>query len=147
MKFWTRKAWLLVTVILVLRTPSAESSAGQYSIQFKEHLRISNDLKLRGAHSSSSLRFTCESTWKPISGSTLHLFIDHSPDLDGSRSFLSVTLVYGVLRSLRLDDHNQSATDVTISLPREILLQDNEIVFPVEQFSGARNSSEIWTVI
>jgi len=147
MKFWTRKAWLLVTVILVLRTPSAESSAAQYSIQFKEHLRISNDLKLRGAHSSSSLRFTCESTWKPISGSTLHLFIDHSPDLDGSRSFLSVTLNYGVLRSLRLDDHNQSATEVTIPLPPAMLRPENEIVFSVEQFPGARYSSEIWTAI
>src|SRR3989442_13793732 len=138
MKFGTRKAWLLVTVIFVLRTPSAESSAGQYSIQFKEHLRISNDLKLRGAYSSSSIRFTCESTWKPIAGSTLHLFIAHSPDLDGSRSFLSIILNYGVLRSLPLDDHNQSVTEVTIPLPPEMLRLENEIVFSVDQFSQVR---------
>ncbi|HYR91468.1 MAG TPA: cellulose biosynthesis cyclic di-GMP-binding regulatory protein BcsB [Terriglobia bacterium] len=138
---------MLLAVLFVVQAKPAESSAGRYSIQFKEHLKISNDLKLTGGHASSTLRFTCESTWKPIAGSTLHLFIDHSPVLDGSRSFLSVMLNYGVLRSLRLDDHNQPATEVIIPFPPEMLQLENEIVFSVEQFAGGRNSSDIWTAI
>src|SRR6266850_5125845 len=147
MRFGARKTWLLVVVLFVVRAEPAESTIGQYSIQFKDHLKISNDLKLTGGHASSSLLFTCESTWKPIAGSTLHLFIAHSPDLDGSRSFLSIILNYGVLRSLRLDDHNQSVTEVTIPLPPEMLRLENEIVFSVEQFPGGRKASEIWTAI
>ena len=93
------------------------------------------------------VRFACESAWKPVTGSALHLFISHSPDLDGSRSFLSVTLNYEILRSLRLDEFNQSTAEVTIPLPPEMLRGDNEIRFSVEQFSSVHRSTEIWTAI
>jgi hypothetical protein len=140
------KFGLLATILLLACQP-AESGVGQYQIQFREHLQVSDDLKLTGAQASSSLRFLCESSWKPISGSTLHLFIDHSPSLDGSRSFLSITLNYGILRSVRLDDHNQATTEITIPLPPEMLQSENEIVFSVEQFPGATGAKEIWTSI
>jgi cellulose synthase operon protein B len=140
------KVWLLLAVLFASWTPPAFAGAGRYSIQFQEHLKVSNDLKLKGARSSSSLRFTCESNWKPIAGSLLHLFIAHSPDLDSSRSFLSVTLNYGVLRSLRLDEHNQGATEITIPLPPEMLRRENEIVFSVEQFPNG-HANDIWTII
>jgi hypothetical protein len=51
-------------------------------------------MRAKNAQNSTTVRFNCESTWKPTGGA-LHLFIEHSPDLDGSRSFLSVTLNYG----------------------------------------------------
>jgi hypothetical protein len=132
--------------VLLLSCPLL-SGAGQYVIHFKDDLKISKDLKLSGSRTSSTLRFTTESTWKPVSGTTLHLIIDHSADLDGSRSFLSVTLNYGVLRSVRLDDHNQSSTEIAIPLPPEMLQSENEIVFSVEQFPAARNSGDLWTAI
>jgi hypothetical protein len=147
MKLGTREACLLVVVLVAVLTRPPELNASQYSIQFKEHLKISNDLKLSGARSSATLRFNSEAAWKPISGSALHLFINHSPDLDGNRSFLSVTLNYGVLRSLRLDEHNQSPTEVAIQLPPEMLKPENEIVFSVEQFPRSGSSREIWTAI
>src|SRR5262245_24568933 len=115
MRLWTTNA-LLLALLLVISTQPAESSTSQYAIQFKEHLKISNDLKLTGAHSAAALRFNCEALWKPVAGSALHLFFRHSPDIDGNRSFLSVTLNYGVLRSLRLDEHNESAAEVIIPL-------------------------------
>src|SRR5262245_28677965 len=146
MKLGTRKAWLLITLFFSFFTRLAESSTSQYSIQFKDHLKISNDLKLAGTHSSASIRFTSEATWKPISGSALHLFIAHSADLDSSRSFLSVTLNYGVLRSLRLDERNQGATEIIIPLPPEMLRRENEIVFSVEQFPTGK-ANDIWTLI
>jgi hypothetical protein len=122
-------------------------AAGQYAIHFKDELRISNDLVLRAGHSSSSVRFMCESRGQPARGTTLHLFVSHSPDLDGDRSFLSVSLNYGVLRSVRLDDRNQSTTEITIPLPPEMLRPDNEITFSVEQFATGRNAPELWTAI
>jgi hypothetical protein len=141
------KVWLLAPMLLLLVSQPADSRPGQYLIQFREHLDIATDLRLTGARSSSSVRFASESTWKPISGTTLHLFIDHSPELDGNRSFLSVTLNYGVLRSVRLDKHNQSTTEITIPLPPGMLQPENEIVFSVEQFPLQGHPNEIWTAI
>jgi hypothetical protein len=133
--------------MLILRIHPLAYAAGQYVIHFKEDLKISRDLKLSGVRTSSSLRFTTESTWKPDAGTTLHLFIDHSPDLDGNRSFLSVTLNYGVLRSVRLDRDNQSATEIVIPLPPEMLQLENEIVFSVEQFPRAGSPGAPWTAV
>lgn len=132
---------------MILGSPLAHAAAGQYAIHFKDELRISNDLVLRAGHSSSSVRFMCESGGKPARGSTLHLFISHSPDLDGNRSFLSVTLNYGVLRSVRLDERNQSTTEITVPLPPEMLRPNNEITFSVEQFPISRNAPDLWTAI
>src|SRR5215471_8673985 len=146
MKPRTRKTCLLLAVLFLLPIPTGAAS-GQYSIQFRDQLKIGNDLRLTGARSSSSVRFMCEVTWKPAAGSALHLFIRHSPELDGGRSFLSVSLNYGVLRSLRLDEHNQSVTEVVVPLPPEMLKPENEIVFSAEQFPGSHNSGELWTAI
>ena len=144
--FALRKFCLLVP-LLVFWTPWAHGGTGQFSIQFKEHLGISNDLKLTGTRSSSSLRFAFESDWKPVPGSALHLFIAHSPDLDSGRSFVSVTLNYGVLRSYRLDEHNESVTELVIPLPPNMLRPDNEIVLSVEQSAREHASAGLWTII
>src|SRR5262249_10499884 len=109
---WTVKAWLLILLLSIVRPQSVGATPSQYSIQFKEQLKIPNDLKLTGGQSVLSVSFKCEATWKPAPGSALHLFIYHSPDMDANRSFLSVSLNYGVLRSLRLDEDNQSTTEV-----------------------------------
>src|SRR5262249_9344130 len=131
----------------LILTISNAFAAGQYSIQFKDQLKISNDLRLTGRFGSQSVRFDCESAWKPAAGSALHLFIHHSGKVYGRRSFLSVTLNYGVLRSLRLDEDNQSVTEVIIPLPPAMLRSENEIVFSVEQFAASGTSSDTWTAI
>ncbi len=109
----------------------------QYVISFKEQLGLTSDITLSTDSTSASLTFYCESGWKPSPGSQLHLIIEHSPDLDGNRSFLSVSLNYGILRSLRLDPQNQRQTEVIIQLPSEQLKLDNELVFSVEQYPAA----------
>jgi hypothetical protein len=147
MRVGTRFALSFVAALVILSTQIAEAGSNQYSIQFKEQLKISNDLRLSGSHRSSSVRFTCEAAWKPGAGSALHLFLSHSPSLDGSRSFLSVSLNYGVLRSLRLDELNQSTTEVIVQLPPEMLKPENEIVFSAEQFPHSHGSDELWTAI
>ena len=148
MRLRTSNACWLLLAFFILRIQTVAVASSRYSIQFKEQLKISSDLKLRGGHSSaSSVGFMCEATWKPMQGSALHLLISHSPGLDASRSFLSISLNYGVLRSLRLDESNQSATEVVVPLPPEMLQPENEIVFSTEQFPVSEGSGEIWTAI
>jgi hypothetical protein len=147
MKVRARQAWLLATVLWISVVQPADASSTQYLIHFNDELKISGDLLLTGTQSSSSVRFMCESGDKPVSGSTLHLFIGHSPDVDGNRSFLSVTLNYGVLRSIRLDEHNETETEIAIPLPPSMLKQENQISFSVEQFPAERTSRTVWTTI
>jgi hypothetical protein len=148
MRMRPSNAVCLLVAFFILRTPTVEAGLSRYSIRFREQLKTPNDLKLTGGHSSSSsVSFTCEVSWKPVSGSALHLFIKHSPGLDGSRSFLSISLNYGVLRSLRLDESNQSATEVIIPVPPQMLKPENEIVFSAEQFPVSQRSGEIWMAI
>lgn len=130
--------------------PSSQptSPPGHYEIRFQDHLKIPGDLKLSETIHSESVLFNCESRWKPVQGSRLHLFFQHSPDLDGGRSFLSITLNYGILRSLRLDEQNEKLTEVVIGLPPELLKQKNELAFSVEQFPSTRSSAaEVWTAV
>src|SRR5438132_6215983 len=109
-------ALLVMLFSFYLRTvwgqPSSQalSQPDQYEIKFKDHLKIPGDLKISGTANSESVLFNCESRWKPVQGSSLHLILHHSPDLDSSRSFLSITLNYGIVRSLRLDEQNEKLT-------------------------------------
>ena len=135
------KVSLLLFVFLQLfaqgatqKKDSSEHSAGSYRLRFDDQLGLSLDLQLCGASDNRPLRFYSESRWKPVSGSRLHLFLEHSANLDGDRSFLSVRLNYGILRSLRLDDQNEQQSEVVIPLPPESLRRENEFAFSVTQF-------------
>src|SRR5262249_30597172 len=112
----------------------ADPSAASYRLRFGDQLGLSQDLVLCGSSDHRTLRFYSESRWKPVTGTRLHLFLDHSANLDGDRSFLSVGLNYGILRSLRLDSQNEPRSEVMIPLPPELLKRENEFVFSVTQF-------------
>lgn len=118
-----------------------------YQLQFASQLGLQQDLQLCGASDNKSLRFHCESRSKPLSGSRLRLFLEHSPNLDGERSFLSVSLNYGILRSLRLDGQNEKRAEVIIPLPPELLTMENELVFSATQFPLQPASSSVCTSI
>lgn len=127
------------------RVPSR--GEGQYQIRFNQDLGFREDLRLSGNAASASVRFFCEAQWKPVAGSRLHLFVDHSPDLDGDRSFVSVSLNYGVLRSLRLDSQNANNAEILIPLPPELLKPRNELRFSVTQHVRSGSSTRPWTAI
>ena len=94
------------------------------------------------------MSFTLPSRWKPLPGSSLHLFLRHSPDLDGDRSFLSVSLNHGILRSFRLDHRNTMLTEVVVAIPPEMVKPQNELAFSIEQFHGPNASGgAIWSSI
>ena len=113
---------------------NGETPVGSYRLRFGDQLGLAQDLQLCGSSDNRQLRFYSESRLKPVSGSRLHLFLEHSARLDGDRSFLSVSLNYGILRSLRLDEQTEQRSEVVIPLPPELLTQENEFVFSVTQF-------------
>jgi hypothetical protein len=122
-------------------------SAG-YEIRFDRELGLRGALRLRYTNDSRLVVFRCEAGSQPVSGSALHLFLEHSPQSNPDRSFLSISLNYGVLRSLRLDETNQRPTEIIIPLPPNLLHQNNQLMFSVEQhYPPATASASIWTSI
>jgi len=140
---------LLVPSVAVGKGASDSSlPQGRVRLQFREHLGILQELQLTGTTDTRSASFTLPSRWKALPGGSLHLFVRHSADLDGSRSFLSVSLNYGILRSFRLDPQNATVTEVVVPIPPEMFKQKNALVFTVEQFPRAGASgAEIWSSI
>jgi hypothetical protein len=71
MKYVTARIGLILfwlAVLLLISGRTAEDQPAQYSIRF-----IAADLKLKNNQNSTTVRFNCESTWKPT-GVALHLF-------------------------------------------------------------------------
>lgn len=130
------------------KTAQEAARAGVVRIQFGEHLKIAPEIQLTGTTDTRSAEFILPSRWRMLPGGALHLFVRHSEALDGTRSFLSVTLNYGVLRSFRLDYQNAALSEVIVPIPPAMLARQNSLVFSVDQFldRGAR-SGEIWSSI
>jgi len=146
---WAALGALLLHSVAVGKTAQdASRSPGFIRLQFGEHLKITQELVLAGATDARSASFTLPSRWKLLPGSSLHLFVRHSEALDGGRSFLSVTLNYGILRSFRLDRQNATHTEVVVPIPSTIIKRQNALVFSVEQFlERGATTGEIWSSI
>src|SRR6476619_5142222 len=78
----------------------------QYRIALSDNPSIADPLRLSGKTRTESVIFHTEPSRVPAGDSEMHLFLRHSPDLDGTRSLISVSLNYALLRSLRLDNQN-----------------------------------------
>jgi hypothetical protein len=119
-----------------------------YEIQFDRQLGLPGALRLRYTNDARFVDFRCEFGSEPVRGSALHLFLEHSPQLNPDRSFLSVSLNYGVLRSLRLDATNQGPTEIVIPLPPNLLHRNNRLILSVEQhYLTGSTPRSIWTSI
>jgi hypothetical protein len=139
-------AFFLAATSASARPGNADAPPAGRQIAFDELLRSPDDIRLQGNSASRSIAFRCEPNTVPGPGSVLHLFVRHSPDLDSSRSFLSVTLNYGVLRSVRLE--GAEASELVIPLPQNLVKAANELTLSVEQFGPAGASPEaVWTAI
>lgn len=115
----------------------------QYQIRFGADLRLPGDLRIAEPRGTRTVRFLCASGRKPAAGSALHLFLEHSPGLDGNRSFLSVSLNYGVLRSIGLEDSNRRLSEIVIPVPANLLKPENDLAFTLEQWPA----EGAWTTI
>ncbi len=124
------------------------SVSDRFTIQFKDQLHISEDLRLRQSRDTASVKFKCESGCRPLPGSALHLFLQHSPELDESRSFVVISLNYGVLRSVRLDDRSEDLMELAIPLAAGQLKPENQLDIAVEQYPDTgRPNDAMWTLI
>ena len=137
----TARASLLAALGLGWATEAAAASV----LRFDEPLGLA-DIRLAGASDARRVPFNCEADWKARAGSELHLFVEHSPELDANRSFLSVSLNQGILRSFRLDASNRDGAEVIIPLPPGMLQRSNELLLSVEQFPTA-SSERPWTTV
>jgi cellulose synthase subunit len=141
-------ALLLPSAAVGKTLQDAPRPPGLVRLQFGEHLKIAQEIQLAGTTDARSASFTLPSRWKLLPGSSLHLFVRHSEALDGGRSFLSVTLNYGILRSFRLDRQNAAHTEVVVPIPPTMIKRQNTLVFSVEQFlERDAKSGEIWSSI
>lgn len=122
---------------------SPRPAGERFDIRFDEHLGLA-DLRFTGATASRTITFGRDARWAPRSGSKLHLFVSHSPRLDARRSFLTVTLNGGILRSLPLDEQNERG-EMVVSIPAEMIQRANELRLAVVQF--AEGGAEPWTAV
>jgi hypothetical protein len=139
--------WRLFLAWLALGASAHPLLAGErLEIRFGEHLGL-DDLRLAGGRATRQVEFPWPMDWRPQPGAELRLRFEHSPALDGERSFLAVALNHGVLRSLRLDAQNAGPTDLVVPLGPEMLREENQLVISVEQFSAAGATVAEWTLV
>ena len=134
-------AWLA----LIAAAPPL-TAAERFEIRFGEQLGV-GDLRLAGERATRQVEFPWPMDWRPQPGAELRLRFEHSPALDGERSFLAVTLNHGVLRSLRLEAHNAGPTELVVPLVPETLREENQLVISVEQFSTTGLAEAEWTIV
>jgi hypothetical protein len=120
--------------------PESAAKATHLEIRFDDQLGL-KDLKLEGGRASARVDFFCEPGTRPLPGSTLRLFVEASERLD-ERSYLSVWLNHGILRSLRLDPR---VRELEIPIPEGMLQPTNHLVLAVEQ--AAAEEEGLWTRI
>ena len=139
--------WLRILAWLALGAPAVPLPAAErLEIRFSEHLGI-GDIRLTGTRATRQVEFQWPLDWRAQPGAELRLRFEHSPALDGERSFLAVSLNHGVLRSLRLEARNATASEVLVPLPKELFREENQLVISVEQFSTGGAVKDAWTLV
>src|SRR5260221_7668464 len=137
---------LFLTWLAMAATVKPLIAAEHLEMRFKEHLGL-DDLRLVGGRAARLVEFPWPMDWQPRPGAELRLHFEHSPALDGERSFLAAALNHGVLRSFRLDPQNAGPTEIVVPLAPEMLREENQLVISVEQFSEAGTAEPEWTLV
>lgn len=138
---------LRILAWLALGAPAVPLLAAErLEIGFSQHLGLA-DLRLTGTRATRQVDFQWPLDWRAQPGAELRLRFEHSPALDGERSFLAISVNHGVLRSLRLEARNAAATEVLVPLPPELLREENQLVISVEQFSTGGAVEDAWTLV
>ncbi len=136
----------IVACLCLLAPAASVAAADRFVVRFSQHLGL-GDLRLSGVRATRQVEFPWPPDWQPQPGAQLALRLEHSPALDGERSFLWVVLNHGVLRSLRLDAGNAGPTEVTIPVAPEMLREENQLVISAEQFASGAAADAAWTLV
>ncbi len=137
---------MTVLAVLGLGAAAPDLRAERVALKLGDLLR-SGEIRLAAPRDSRRIPIACEAAWKPVAGSELHLFVEHSAVVD-ERSFLAVTLNGGILRSVRLDETNRARTEIVIPVPAEMIQRRNDLVLSAEQAPSVSQEPEaVWTRI
>jgi hypothetical protein len=133
-------AGFLITSPPARGAPESAARATRLEIRLDEQLGL-KDLELAGGRAAARVDFFCEPGTRPLPGSSLRLFVESSGGLD-ERSYLSVWLNHGILRSVRLDPR-VPRSELLIPIPDGMLRASNHLVLAVEQ--AAAREELLWT--
>lgn len=128
---------LLSQSVLAGNVHSSPGSVGLAKLGFSGELQTGDDVQLRGLTANSVLQLKLPPRYRPSGSGSLHLLLRHSPGLNGDKSFLTVTLNYALLRSIRLDETNAEITEITIPIPSSAIQQTNSLALAVDQVDGS----------
>jgi cellulose synthase operon protein B len=137
-----------VVAVATPLTAAAQTTARQVVRVNVEQLHRGGAIRFTGSPAQRTIVFELNRRWKPARGSALHLVVQHAPNLDPARSFLSVSVNYGIVRTIPLTRENAAPTRVVIPIPPNLFSRENQIEFMVEQFpSDHAAADEVWTTI
>lgn len=129
-------------------TQRTYAQGGDYAIHFRRQLGIEQDIRFASEAETAVIRFLCEASRRPAAGSELELIVEHSAEVDDKRSYLTVHLNYGTLRSLRLDASNAEAARVRVPLDPQLLKPgENRLEISVRQYARGGAAGGVWTSV
>lgn len=126
----------------------AQAVEGYYTIHFRRDLGIAYDIRFAREAETAVIRFLCEASSRPAAGSELELIVGHSGEVDDKRSYLTVFLNYGTLRSLRLDGSNAAPVRIRVPIDPQLLKRgENRLEISVRQYARGGAAGGVWTSV
>ena len=104
-----------------------------FEVKFDEHLMLPSDVTLQGLLAYETLTFTVPRSWELPSDPVLELNFEHSPQLLGDRSSLTVRVNDHAITSIELNRKNAVGGTARVTIPRELLDDYNKLTVLVTQ--------------
>ncbi|HEY9685846.1 MAG TPA: cellulose biosynthesis cyclic di-GMP-binding regulatory protein BcsB [Coleofasciculaceae cyanobacterium] len=170
MKRTTRSQWLsMLTLLMLLASPAASllavasnalppaaakaapvASGNSLRIGMKE-LGDPDGYRLKTVRTQRDYPFTRPKGWKVLPSSNIRLSFQHGANLLPERSSLNVLVNNRILKSIPLGKDNITPTTISISVPPELLKDNNILSYQVDQHYTYKCedpfSEELWTQI
>lgn len=125
-------------------------SSGKLTLTVK-NLGDDNGYTLKTVRSFRNYSFTRPKNWDVQPASHIDVAFQHSPNLLPERSSLNVSVNNRILKTIRLDGSNVTASTVKVPLPADILKDYNTLTFDVNQHYTYKCedplSPELWTTL
>ncbi|MFN8614312.1 MAG: cellulose biosynthesis cyclic di-GMP-binding regulatory protein BcsB [Vampirovibrionales bacterium] len=106
---------------------------------------------LQTVRSFRNYSFTKPSNWQVAGSSYVKVTFQHSPALLPERSSLNISINNRILKTIRLDGSNTTATSVSVPVPAAILKDYNTLSFDVNQHYTYKCedpfSAELWSTL
>ena len=104
-----------------------------FEVKFDEHLMLPSDVTLQGLLAYETLTFTVPRSWELSADPVVELNFEHSPQLLGDRSSLTVRVNDHAVTSIELNRKNAVGGTARIAIPRDLLKDYNKLTVLVTQ--------------